>query len=223
MTSYRIAIVGGTGAQGKGLSHRFVRAGHHVVLGSRSGERAVEVAREVSAHAGTGAGVSGTTNDVAARDCDVVVVAVPYDGHDALITALADELADRVVISCVNPLGFDRRGAYGLQLPDGSAAEEAQRIVPKARMTAAFHHVSAVSLWRHDGPLTDEDVLVCGDDVHAKQVAIDLAEAVTDRPGIDVGALRLAHQLESLTAVLIGVNKLYRIRSGLRISGLPEA
>lgn len=221
MTSYRIAIVGGTGAQGKGLSHRFVRVGHHVVLGSRSGERAVEVAREVSAHAG--AGVSGTTNDVAARDCDVVVVAVPYDGHDALITALADELADRVVISCVNPLGFDRRGAYGLQLPDGSAAEEAQRIVPKARMTAAFHHVSAVSLWRHDGPLTDEDVLVCGDDVHAKQVAIDLAEAVTGRPGIDVGALRLAHQLESLTAVLIGVNKLYRIRSGLRISGLPEA
>jgi NADPH-dependent F420 reductase len=221
MTSYRIAIVGGTGAQGKGLAHRFVRAGHHVVLGSRSGERAVEVAREVSAHAG--AGVSGTTNDVAARDCDVVVVAVPYDGHDALITALADELADRVVISCVNPLGFDRRGAYGLQLPDGSAAEEAQRIVPKARMTAAFHHVSAVSLWRHDGPLTDEDVLVCGDDVHAKQVAIDLAEVVTGRPGIDVGALRLAHQLESLTAVLIGVNKLYRIRSGLRISGLPEA
>ncbi len=219
MTSYRIGIVGGTGAQGKGLAHRFALAGHAVTVGSRSVSRAADVAAEVTEHAGSDVG--GTTNEDAAGEADVVVVAVPYDGHAALVGGLADALADRIVVSCVNPLGFDRRGPYGLDVAAGSAAEEAQRLAPRARMTAAFHHVSAVSLWRHSGPLCDEDVLVCGDDTEAKQVVLDLAATVTGRPGVDAGALRLARQLESLTAVLISVNQRYRTRAGLRLSGVP--
>jgi hypothetical protein len=126
------------------------------------------------------------------------------------------------VISCVNPLGFDTRGPHGLDLPDGSAAEEAQRIVPKAKLVGAFHHVSAVTLWGPAELLDHEDALVCGDDAEAKAVAMELARAVTGRDGIDAGPLRLARQLEPLTAVLISINKRYKTRAGIRIAGFME-
>ena len=122
----------------------------------------------------------------------------------------------------MNPLGFDKRGPYGLDVPGGSAAETAAALVPEARLVGAFHHVSAVTLWGEQEYLDHEDVLVCGDDVDAKQVAIELARAVVSRDGVDAGKLRIARQLEPWTAVLISVNKRYKTRSGTRISGLPE-
>jgi NADPH-dependent F420 reductase len=216
--SPRVAVLGGTGAQGKGLAYRFAAAGRDVVLGSRDAARAAAAAGEVSEHAGTPVG--GAANPDAARGADLVVLSVPYEGHTALVTSLAADLAGRIVVSCVNPLGFDKAGAYALDVPDGSAAEEAVRLAPSARVVGAFHTVSAVSLWRHEGPLDYEDVLVCGDDAEAVAAVVDLAEAVTGRPGVAVGALRLARQLEPLTAVLIGVNRRYKVRSGIRIGGL---
>lgn len=214
----RIAVVGGTGAQGKGLAYRFAAAGHDVVLGSRDAGRAGQTAATVAKHAGTE--VRGATNHDAAADADIVVLSVPYDGHAALVGALADVLADRIVVSCVNPLGFDRVGAFALDVPDGSAAEEAARLAPRARLVGAFHTVSAVSLWRDEGPLDHEDVLVCGDEAEANAVVAELATSVTGRPGVQVGPLRQARQLEPLTAVLIAVNKRYKVRSGIRIGGL---
>ncbi|WP_069816765.1 NADPH-dependent F420 reductase [Streptomyces sp. TP-A0874] len=220
MTSYKIAVIGGTGPQGKGLAYRFARAGHTVVLGSRSAERAEQAATEILRRAGDTAPVSGVDNATAAESADVVLLAVPYDGHAALVESLRPRLAGKTLVSCVNPLGFDRRGPYGLDVPDGSAAEEAQRIVPEARLVGAFHHLSAPSLWNQAGLLDHEDVLVCGDDTEAKAVVVELARAVTGRPGVDAGALRLARQLEPLTAVLISVNKRYKVRSGIRVAGL---
>jgi len=217
----RIAIVGGTGAMGRGLGYRFAAAGHEVALGSRSSERAATSAAEVADHAGTP--VDGRSNTEAVRFADLVVVAVPYDGHAALVGSLAADLAGRVVVSCVNPLGFDRRGAFALEVPDGSAAEEAERLAPEARVVGAFHTVSAVSLWRHEGPLDHEDVLVCGDDEGANAAVAELAAAVTGRPGVLAGPLRQARLLEPLTAVLISVNKRYRARTGIRIGGLPRS
>ncbi|MGH3385959.1 MAG: NADPH-dependent F420 reductase [Nocardioidaceae bacterium] len=214
----RIAVVGGTGAQGKGLAYRFAAAGHDIVLGSRDAGRAGQTAATVAEHAGTA--VRGATNHDAVADADIVVLSVPYDGHAALVGALADVLADRIVISCVNPLGFDRAGAFALDVPDGSAAEEAARLAPRARLVGAFHTVSAVSLWRDEGPLDHEDVLVCGDEAEANEVVVELATSVTGRPGVQVGPLRQARQLEPLTAVLIAVNKRYKVRSGIRIGGL---
>ena len=222
MTSYKIAVIGGTGPQGRGLAYRFAKAGHAVAIGSRSSERAERTAAEVACRIGDAAQVSGVDNVGAAESADVVLLAVPYDGHVGLVTSLRAQLVGRVVLSCVNPLGFDRRGPYGLDVPDGSAAEEAQRIVPEARLAGAFHHLSAVSLWGEDELLDHEDVLVCGDDEQAKTVAITLARAVTGRAGIDAGPLRLARQLEPLTAVLIGINKRYKVRSGIRIAGLEH-
>lgn len=214
----RIAVVGGTGAMGRGLAYRFATAGHQVALGSRDAARAEGAAREVSDHAGTT--VQGRANTEAVRWAEIVVIAVPYDGHPALVGSLAADLADRIVVSCVNPLGFDRAGAFALDVPDRSAGEEAARLVPRARVVGAFHTVSAVSLWRHDGPLDHEDVLVCSDDVDARAGVVELAATVTGRPGVDVGPLRQCRQLEPLTAMLIAVNKRYKTRAGIRIGGL---
>lgn len=223
MTTYRIAVIGGTGPQGKGLGYRFARHGHSVVLGSRAAEKAVPVAEEVTQRlAGLeGAGtVTGAANADACADADVVLLAVPYDGHDELVATLP--LEGKVVISCVNPLAFDKQGPHGRVIDDGegSAAESVQRLAPGSTVVGAFHHVSAVTLWGEAHYLDDEDVLVCGDSAEAKAVAIELARCVTSRDGIDAGALRLARQLEPLTAVLISINKRYKAHSGVRISGL---
>ena len=221
MESYRIAVIGGTGPQGRGLAYRWAKHGHSVVIGSRAADRAEAAAAEIRDRVG-GAQVRGATNTEALTDADVVVLAVPYDGHDDLVRDLAPALAGKTVISCVNPLGFDKQGPYGLEVPGGSAAESAAAIVTDAVVVGAFHHVSAVSLWGEEEYLDHEDVLVCGDDKDAKQVAIDLARPVTGRAGVDAGRLRLARQLEPLTAVLISVNKRYKTRSGIAVSGVPR-
>ena len=219
MSTHRIAVIGGTGPQGKGLGYRWARHGHTVVLGSRAADRAEAAASEIRERVPE-ADVSGATNLDALAGADVAVLAVPYDGHDALVAELADGLAGKVVVSCVNPLGFDKQGPYGLDV-ERSAAESAAALVPDARVVGAFHHVSAPSLWGKADYLDHEDVLVCGDDEDAKAVVIELARAVVGRDGVDAGRLRLARQLEPLTAVLISINKRYKTRSGVAISGIP--
>ncbi len=219
--TYRIAVMGGTGPQGKGLGYRFARHGHRVVLGSRSAEKAVVAAAELNERlGGSGVETTGAANADACADADVVLLAVPYDGHDDLVASLP--LAGKTVISCVNPLAFDKRGAFGQVIDggEGSAAESAQRIAPDATVVGAFHHVSAKNLWSEAEFLDHEDVLVCGDSAEGKAVAIELARCVTGRDGIDSGKLRLARQLEPLTAVLISINRKYKTQSGIRISGV---
>ncbi|HWI42171.1 MAG TPA: NADPH-dependent F420 reductase [Nocardioides sp.] len=224
-TTYRVAVIGGTGPQGKGLGYRFARAGHDIVLGSRAAEKAEGVAKEVADRLVDvpGAGqVTGAANEDAVAACDVVLLAVPYDGHDELVASLP--LAGKTVISCVNPLAFDKRGAHGrvVNNGEGSAAESAAELQPEATVVGAFHNVSAVGLWGEEDYL-DEDVIVVGDSVEGKQVAIDLAVAVTSRPGVDGGKLRLARVLEPFTAVLISINRKYKVHSGIRVTGLDAS
>lgn len=213
-----VAVLGGTGPQGRGLAHRLAAAGHRVVLGSRDEGRAGAAASEL-VEMRPGARISGATNQEAAEAAEVVILAVPYAGHDELVSSLRGPLEGKVVVSCVNPLGFDAAGAFGLLTDGGSAAEAAAALLPGSRVVGAFHHLSAVTLIG-DGSL-DEDVLVCGDDKEAKELVMGLAQDVTGRPGIDGGRLRLARQLEPLTAVLISVNRRYRTHSGIRITGVP--
>ncbi|QYJ02546.1 NADPH-dependent F420 reductase [Nocardioides panacisoli] len=222
-TTYEVAVIGGTGPQGKGLGYRFARAGHRVVLGSRTAEKGEAVAAEVTDRLEgiSGAGtVTGAANADAVAQCEVVLLAVPYDGHDELVASL--DLAGKTVISCVNPLAFDKRGAHGQVINggEGSAAESAQELAPEATVVGAFHNVSAIGLWSEEDFL-DEDVIVVGDVKDTKQVAMDLAAAVTGRRGIDGGKLRLARQLEPFTAVLISINRRYKAHSGIRVTGLP--
>jgi len=223
--NYAVAVMGGTGPQGRGLGYRFARHGHDIVLGSRVAEKAEATAAEVAARlaglAGAGA-VRGAANEDAVAAADVVLLAVPYEGHDELVASLA--LAGKTVISCVNPLAFDKRGAHGRVINggEGSAAESAQELQPEATVVGAFHNVSAVGLWG-DEEFLDEDVIVVGDSAEGKQVAIDLAAAITGRPGIDGGKLRLARVLEPFTAVLISINRKYKAHSGIRVAGLGGA
>ena len=224
MSKYIVAVIGGTGPQGKGLSYRFARHGHDIVLGSRTAEKAEVVAAEVTERLATvdGAGTArGAANADAIAAADVVLLAVPYDGHDELVASLAGALTGKTVISCVNPLVFDKRGAQGQVISngEGSAAESAADLAPEATVVGAFHNVSAIGLWGEDEFL-DEDVIVVGDSVEGKQIAIDLAAAVTGRLGVDGGKLRLARVLEPLTAVLISINRKYRTHSGIRVTGL---
>ena len=218
--SKTISVVGGTGPQGKGLAYRFAAAGNQVILGSRDAGRAKERAEEINEKLGKSI-VGGAENAAAIEQSDLVLLTVPWDGHADLVASLAAQLAGKIVISCVNPLGFDKFGPFGLVLQE-SAAEEAQRLVPSARIIGAFHHVAALSLWKNEGLLSHEDVLVCGDDEEAKAAIMELATAVTGKTGIDAGALRLARQLEPLTAVLISMNKRYKTRSGLAITGVHD-
>jgi len=211
-SSLTVAVLGGTGEQGRGLARRLALAGVRVVLGSRSAERAARAAEGLPGQ------VSGADNADAARAGDVVVVAVPWDGHKELLQSLAGELAGKVVVDCVNPLGFDSRGAYALAVEEGSAAQQAQAVLPGSRVVGAFHHVSAVLLLDEEVEQVDTDVLVLGDDREATDLVQALAGTVPGMRGVYGGRLRNAHQVEALTANLISVNRRYKAHAGLRVT-----
>jgi NADPH-dependent F420 reductase len=191
-------------------------AGHRVVIGSRDAGRAQQVAADY-AEVGD---VTGAANAEAAA-AELVVVAVPYDGHAELLASLVNELDGKIVVSCVNPLGFDKQGPFPLRVEAGSAAQEAQQILAGSTVVAAFHHVSAVHLDDPDVERVEGDVLVLGEDRDAVQVVCDLAEAIPGARGIYAGRLRNAGQIEALTANLIAINRRYKAHAGLQITDLP--
>ncbi|WP_051343022.1 NADPH-dependent F420 reductase [Pseudonocardia spinosispora] len=222
LTSQTIGVLGGTGPQGKGLALRWAAAGLKVVIGSRDAGRAQTAADELAEQAGSQAGaISGADNAGCASAADIVLVAVPWDGHDALLTSLRDQLAGKIVIDCVNPLGFDKQGPFPLRVEEGSAAEQAAALLPDSRVTAAFHHVSAVTLADLSVAKIDLDVLVLGDDRAATDQVRALADTIPGVRGVFGGRLRNAGQVEALTANLIAINRRYKTHAGIRITDLP--
>lgn len=215
-----VGILGGTGPLGRGLGLRLALAGYEVVIGSRRTERAVGAAEGLRDAHGVGADVlaGGANDEAAARD--VVIVAVPFDGVRPLLEPMGDLLAGTTVISCVNRLGFDGDGPRPLPVEEGSAAELIARLLPRARVAAAFHHVPAGRLTRDTGPL-DMDVLIAGGDgvPHVRE----LVEAIEGVRAVPAGPLRLSRPLEELTAVVIAVNKHYKVTAGVRLTGLPHS
>jgi NADPH-dependent F420 reductase len=165
--------------------------------------------------------VTGTDNAGCAARAGIVLVAVPWDGHDALLTSLREPLTGKIVIDCVNPLGFDERGPYPLQIAEGSAAQRAAALLPDSRVIAAFHHVPAVALADLSITHVECDVLVLGDDRAAVEEVRALADAIPGIRGVYGGRLRNAGQVEALTANLIAVNRRYRTHAGIRVTGLP--
>lgn len=215
-----VGIVGGTGPQGRGLAYRWARAGQSVLVGSRDARRAERAAAELSALPEVRRPIVGDDNAAVCRAADVVVVAVPWDGHAAVLTGLATELSGRIVVDCVNPLGFDKQGAFAVPVPDGSAAQQAAALLPDSTVTAAFHHVSAVVLADPGIDRVDVDVLVLGEDRDAAAVVQALAGRIDGMRGVFAGRLRNAGQVEAMTANLISINRRYRTHAGLRIGGL---
>jgi NADPH-dependent F420 reductase len=217
VTDLTVGVFGGTGPQGRGLALRWAMAGVKVVIGSRKAERAEETAAELREESGTD-NITGADNEEAARRADVVLVAVPWEGHRALLEALRDDLVGKIVIDCVNPLGFDKQGPYALAVEEGSAAQQAEVLLPESRVTAAFHHVSAVSLADLSVSEMDSDVLVLGDDREATDQVRALAETIPGFRGVYGGRLRNAHQVEAFTANLIAINRRYKAHAGIRIT-----
>ncbi|QEV17793.1 MULTISPECIES: NADPH-dependent F420 reductase [Streptomyces] len=207
-----VGVLGGTGDQGRGLAYRLARAGQKVIIGSRAAERARAAADDL------GLGVEGAENAECARRSDIVIVAVPWDGHGKTLEALREELSGKLVIDCVNPLGFDKKGAYALKPEEGSAAEQAAALLPDSRVTAAFHHLSAVLLQDPAIEEIDTDVMVLGESRADTDVVQALAARVPGMRGVFAGRLRNAHQVESLVANLISVNRRYKAHAGLRVT-----
>jgi len=209
-----IGVLGGTGPLGKGLARRWCAAGLRVVIGSRAAERAQAVAAEI------GGGATGAENLECAQGADVVVVAVPFEGHGDLLKSVAEATGGKVVVDVVNPLGFDKRGPYRLDVPEGSAAEQAQTLLPQARVVAAFHHVSAVLLNDPEVAEIGMDVLVLGEDRDDTDLVRSLADAIPGMRGVYAGRLRNAGQVEALTANLIAVNRRYKTHAGITVTGV---
>lgn len=222
-----LAILGGTGEQGRGLGARLAASGIAVVLGSRDATRAREVADEVTLLARRFAGsdglrVTGARNVDAVIGADIVIVAVPWAAHAETITESADALAGRILVDCVNPLGFDGQGAFALPVAEGSAGAQAARLAPDADVVVAFNHISAVTLLNPGIDRVDADVLVLGDSRAATDRVQALAGMIPGVRGVYAGRLRSAGQVEALTANLIAINRRYRAHAGLRVTDIAH-
>ena len=215
-----VGVLGGTGPQGRGLAYRLARAGQQIRVGSRSVERGEQAAADLAALPGVAAGlVTGGANTYACTS-DLVIVAVPWEGHGATLRDLAGDLAGRIVVDCVNPLGFDKQGAFSLPVPEGSAAQQAAALLPQSRVCAAFNHVSAPLLADPSIERIELDVLVLGDDRDAALHVQALAGRITGVRGVYAGRLRNAAQVEALTANLVAINRRYKVHAGIRVTDL---
>jgi 8-hydroxy-5-deazaflavin:NADPH oxidoreductase len=223
LRSMDVAVIGGTGDEGFGLSLRLAKAGHHVTIGSRSAERGAGAADEARAILGDDARVDGTSNAEAAADADIVAVTVPFAGQADIYRDIKPAIpAGRIVLDATSPLATAVGGRpWQVVRPwHGSAAEQADAILAQGvRVVGAFHTIAGHALRDLDTPL-QSDVLVCGDDAEAKAAVGTLVGDIPDLRWVDCGALSMARIAESMTALLISVNRTYKVKgSGFRIVG----
>lgn len=219
-----IPIIGGTGALGYGLTLRWAREGADVVIGSRSAERAIEAAGRVTDTV-PGASVEGLPNDEAARRGTIVFVCVPFRAQSETYNNLRDVLEDgQLVVDCTSPVAaaVSGRATRSLGVWQGSAAQQAQEMVPDGvTVVSAMHSVSAPRLADLESDL-DEDVLICGDRRADKARVAALVEQIPGLRAVNAGALETARIVEQLTPLLISVNARYKTRAGIRITGVPN-
>ena len=220
----KIAILGGTGAEGSGLAYRLAKAGKHVLIGSREAGRAQETARQMRERIGSASQIEGMDNPSAAAACDVAVLTVPFSGVVALLKQLKSVWKPgTVVIDTTVPLAATVGGAATrlLGVWQGSAAEQTKELLPPGvSLAAAFQNLGAEVL--AGDAQVDCDVLVCSDDEKAKQVAFELVVKIPGARALNGGKLENARIVESLTALLIGLNMRYKVHgAGIRFTGLP--
>ncbi len=220
-----IPIVGGTGALGAGLATRWAQAGVPVVLGSRSAERAEEAAAKVRA-AVPGADVSGLENGEAAQRGEIVFLTVPFRAQSENLNNLREALRPgQILVDCTVPLAaaVSGKATRSLGVWQGSAAQQAQEMVPEGvTVVAALHTVGAPTL-SDTGAELGEDVLVCGDKKADKARVARLIELIPGLRAVNAGALEMARIVEQLTPMLISVNTRYKAHAGIRLTGLPDA
>lgn len=217
----RIGIMGGTGPAGSGLGLRFGVAGHDVVIGSRSKDRAQEVVGELLAErASYSCSMTGGDNAEAAS-CDLVVVATPWDSASTTAGEHSDALRGKVVISMANALVRVGKEFQPLIPPRGSIAAHVQAAIPHSMVVAAFQHLPAKELGILDHPV-DSDVLICSDYPQAIEVVSELVACIPGCRTLNAGGLSNALALEAFTAVLLQLNVRYKTRVAPRLTGVPD-
>ena len=215
-----IAVLGGTGKEGKGLAYRWARAGYHVRIGSRSAEKAIAAANEIREMLGDGVSVEGMTNLEAARDANIAVLTVPYSAHRDTLESVKDELKGKILVDVTVPLVPPKVAT--VQMPAaGSAAQEAKQILgDDGQVCAAFQNISHEHLL--DNAEVECDVLVTGTSKDARAETIKLVEA-TGLRGWDAGPIENSVVIEGLTSILIGINKKYgSTHTGIKITGIEH-
>jgi len=222
--SRKIGILGGTGPEGSGLALRWAAAGEHIIIGSRDAQRAEETAKALRTSLGPNAKLDGAENASVVAQCEIVVITVPFSGQAALLKQLKQNWKPgQIVIDTTVPLAASVGGAPSRMLSvwQGSAAQQVRELIPTSvAIAAAFHNLSA-ELLAHDGPV-DCDILVCSDDDEAKRVASELAAKIPGARALNGGKLENARIVESITALLIGLNVRYKVHTaGIRFTGLP--
>jgi NADPH-dependent F420 reductase len=203
----RIAVLGGTGDFGAKLAARLVEAGQDVVVGSRDPERARAAAAEI--------GAGGATNAEAVNGADLVVLAVKAEAALSTAAELVEAIGGTPVLSVASELRFTKAGVFPGD-DERSLAERTQELL-HGPVVAGLHSLAAATLANGKA---DGDALVCGDDIDAKQLALDLASLVVNGRALDAGPLASARALEGLTAVIVNLNKRYRAHAGIRVTGL---
>lgn len=216
-----IGILGGTGPAGRALATRLASLGMDVRVGSRHAERAAEIVAGLRERWPERAlALTGVVNEEAC-ECDLVVVATPWDGAAPTVAALRDRLAGKVVVSMANALEKVGDELQALVPPRGSISVAVQHAAPQAFVAGAFHHVPARGLADLDERL-DADVLVCSDHERATTATIELVDAIPGLRGVDAGTLSAAAAVEAFTAVLVGINIRHRAHSSIRLTGFGD-
>lgn len=227
MSDRTIAVIGGTGDQGFGLVLRWAKAGEKVIIGSRQQQKAEDAAKKAREILGGSASVSGMENPKAAAAADIIVMSVPFAAHVDMIKSVTDSIKpDDIFVDVVVPLSTAVGGSASTALGvwEGSAAQQAVRLLPPHTKTAsAFHNVVAESLQDLKRDI-DCDVIVCGDSQETRKVIMDLAKKIPGVRPVDGGRLENSRIVEQMTALLIGINIRYKVSdAGIRITGLPPA
>ncbi|MBI1885848.1 MAG: NADPH-dependent F420 reductase [Chloroflexi bacterium] len=214
----RVALIGGTGPEGLGLAVRFARAGDEVFIGSRTKERAAEAAAKVKEKV-PDARVKGLPNAEAVEKAEMVFLTVPFAAHAETLESLAETIGEKILVDVVVPVEFGEDGINAVTVAEGSAAQQARALVPKAKVASAFHHLDASDLQRIERPMQG-DAIVCADHKGAKKKVMEQAEKIEYIRALDGGGLTNSHYLEEWTALLLNINKIYKAHTGVRIVGV---
>ena len=213
-----LGFLGGTGPEGRGLALRFALAGEQVLIGSRDAGRAREAADTIAGDVPPGS-VRGAPNAEVARDADVVFVTVPYSAHKDTLKALQGSLAGKIVVDVVAPLSVKAGRASAIAVEEGSAALQAQAVLPESTVVAAFQTISARDLLRPHMAI-DSDVVVCADEGGAREQVMGLAEKIDGIRAVNGGGLQNARYVEDFTALLLNINRIYKAHSAIKIVGI---
>lgn len=213
-----IGFLGGTGPEGRSLALRLAIAGEEVAIGSRDAARAKEMAQKVEARGQSIHVVGGENTEIVAMS-ETIFITVPYEGQASLLRSLAPHLEGKLIVDTVAPVSFQDGIISGINVPEGSAAEQAQGLLPGSHVVAAFQNVSAVDLWVPNKVIKC-DVIVCSDHEESKKQVMALAERIPDVRSLDGGPLANSRYVEEITALILNINRIYKAHASIRLEGL---